>query len=488
MTELSALASTSPVEAGGAAEPQTTPIATLPATTEPQSTPIAARPQLSPTVALSEPPPETVPDPGPELEVVSTAPEPPRAPVLPPTLVDRWTPERGTHAPPRRHPGLVEWVLALLLLPGLWLMWAKVVKPLAAQAATPPPAVKPAEPIALPPGLTPEDTFKGAQARYQKRDFRGAASEARLALSVWERQGADRATVNEARYFIANACARAGDYEASLAEYGRLLQSEPQNPVFKSESGMVRGQMHQAGRQKAQAELQQARAYYTGKDYPRAVASARSALMLGEQHRSDSAFKARCSSLIGRSYYRQGSYAEAAAALKQAVTLNPADSEARVALNESRRQIELANEQQRARYTHGYGPQDDPQPSRPAATTTKSYPTASSGYPKAPVTTDPYDQPKPKPDRKRPRSTYNPDYSVPGTKYTPRESQLPTVSGGPANPGGLPSYSGNRDSSLPSYSSGSAKSSTLPTYDSSDGGVYPGYQSGTKSSGAPPGY
>jgi tetratricopeptide (TPR) repeat protein len=365
-------------------------------------------------------------------------------------------------------------------------MWAKVVKPLAAQAATPPPAVKPAEPIALPPGLTPEDTFKGAQARYQKRDFRGAASEARLALSVWERQGADRATLNEARYFIANACSRAGDYEASLREYDRLLKADPQNPVFKSEASNVRGQMHKAGRQKAQAELQQARAYFTGKDYARAVASARSALMLGEQHQADKAFKARCSSLIGRSYYRQGSYSEAAAALKQAVTLNPADSEARAALNESRRQIELANEQKRARYT--YAPQDFSQPAvEPARTTTrKSYPTASSSYPKAPVTTDPYDQPKP--DRKRPRSTYNPDYSVPGTKYTPREPQLPTVSGGSANPGGLPSYSGNRDSSLPSYSSGSARSGTLPTYDSSDGGVYPGYQNGSKGSGAPPGY
>lgn len=443
--------------------------------TEPRADQVA-RPQLSQTVALSQ-----APDLGPELEVVAS-----RAPVLPPapTLVDRWAPEAGAQVSPRRHPGLLEWVLALLLLPGLWFMWARVVKPLAAQAATPLPAVKPSDPITLPAGLTPEDTFKGAQARYQKRDFRMAASEARLALSVWERQGADRATLTEARYFIANACSQAGDYEASLREYDRLLKAEPQNPVFKSEASQVRGQMHKAGRQKAQVELQQARAYFTGKDYTRAVASARSALMLGDQHRADKAFKARCSSLIGRSYYRQGRYREAAAALKQAVTLSPGDSEARAALSESRRQIELANEEQRSRYT--YAPQDYGQQPARSTSTRKSSPSGSSSYPRASVGTDPQDQPRTA--RKRPRGTYNPDYSVPGTKYTPREPQLPTVSDGSANPGGLPSYSQNRDGSLPSYSSGSARSGTLPTYDSNDGGVYPGYQSGTKSSGAPPGY
>jgi hypothetical protein len=360
----------------------------------------------------------------------------------------------------------------------LVLMWLFVVKPIMKSANTPPPPPHAAEPIVVPSGISPEDTLEGARALYKKRDYRRAASEAQLALTVWERQNADPKDIQEARYLISHAYEKAGDLDQSLAMYDRLIKADPSNAVMRQERGQLLARIQKAGRQKAEATLAQARQQFAAHDDARAVATAQAAMILGNQSGSGNAFMARCNSLVGRALYRQGNYNGARVALQQALRLNPSDGDARRTLAEAKRQIELAQERLRDQYD------SQSQPTRTQSTSTSgSYPTAS--YPQANSTRDDDNRQLPPPRRNH----YNPDYSVPGTKYTPRETGMPDLPSGGDNSGSLPTYGDqNSDGKLPNYNSGSGDN-TLPTYNNNGGGVYPGYQStGGNKSSKPPGY
>ncbi|MEW6284415.1 MAG: tetratricopeptide repeat protein, partial [Candidatus Eremiobacterota bacterium] len=413
--------------------------------------------------------PETPPEPEPAPE---PSPEPEAAPLTRRVSVeewrDQWTDQQAV-ASSRPRSGLTEWVLALLLLPVLWLMWSKLVQPLMAEANRPvQKAAGPAEKPELPAALNPDVVFANAEKAYTRGDYVTSASEADVALSTWKRQGADPLKIRRARLLMARSYARSGQTQQALSQYSQLTAGDPANPTYRSEAAALKRARDQEGRRKAAARLDDARNYYRNGDYGRADAAARQAMSLYQQFGGDNASRAAAQSLVGRSLYKLGNYRSAVPALKHALEMNPGDQAARAALADAREQIRLQAYGEPGPSVSYSEPDPWPVPSapRPATAPRSSYPTYQPEQPSwnsRPSSSSGSSSSRPG------KYRYNPNYSVKGSKYNPRQSEIPDEPSYSPPGGGLPSYSsGSRDNSLPNYSSGSSNR-TLPSYDTKPG-------------------